>query len=320
MQKKSSVRFVCIGDLVADYYYNDKQLTNVDGGRSKFNDLANLGKMGNNCVTFSACSNSKIGEMLCIGLKQCNVDITYVQRLNIPSRIYNLVKEKNGTYRCTKKCPKCGKSTWYEESFVRYSDIKSLIHQNDVFIFDSIKLEDIENMAQITSHDILLDIGSISYLSKIPPKTLKSILQRKYEIVQLNQKVADYLLEIFKVNSYEQLKNFINSNLIIITLGKKGAYFLTKAFSCSKSLIFPAKEVDTLGAGDAFFSTFIDEYYKQNKKIGKNFIDYTFNRAIQTTRHIVQSEGGRGQYYKKIKIKEIANTCVCQDFEIQNGR
>ena len=60
MQKKSSVRFVCIGDLVADYYYNDKQLTNVDGGRSKFNDLANLGKMGNNCVTFSACSNSKI--------------------------------------------------------------------------------------------------------------------------------------------------------------------------------------------------------------------------------------------------------------------
>ncbi len=320
MQKQSSIRFACIGDLVADYYYYGNVLTNVDGGRSKFNDLANLGKLGNECVTFSTCSNSQIGEMLCIGLQRCNVNTSYVQKLNVPSRIYNLLAKGNGEYLCTKICPKCGRTTWYEESFTKYDKVHDLIRDNDVFIFDSIKPEDLENMSQLISNDKVLDLGSTSYLSKISFEKLKSILQNGYEIVQINKKVAQYLIKCFKLNELGQLKKVIRCKLLIITLGNAGAYFFTATNNYKKILDFPSNEVDTLGAGDAFFSTFIDGYYKNNKEVNQDFIDFYFEQATRITSKVVQSFGGRGHLYSKIKIKEKSNTCVCQDFEIQNGR
>ena len=101
--------------------------------------------------------------------------------------------------------------------------------------------------------------------------------------------------------------------LIIITKGKKGADFIYKNKTITKKLT-PTKEIDSNGAGDAFFSSIIYDYFNDDFSIDK-----AFNNATKLTSIVVSSLGARGHLHNIYKVDKIDNNCICTDFKIKRG-
>lgn len=108
--------------------------------------------------------------------------------------------------------------------------------------------------------------------------------------------------------------------MIIITRVKKGSDFVFDNNKVSKELSNPEIEVDSTGAGDAFFGVFISEYIKNNYIIDYKFIDSTFEKATKLTKKVVKKFGARGHIQNLYKIKKVKDTCTCSNFEIQTRK
>jgi len=118
---------------------------------------------------------------------------------------------------------------------------------------------------------------------------LKKVLE-KAEILILNRDEAAMITELSNnppdfpnINDENiremliKLKNY-NSQIVVITEGKNGAYaYDGKTFYYAPT--YPAKAVSTLGAGDAFASTFVASFIKYNSDIEKALILASINSA-----------------------------------------
>ena len=142
---------------------------------------------------------------------------------------------------------------------------------------------------------------------KYTDKYIIDFFKRKFEIININEKVYEYFKERFNN------KNLFNSELIIITRGKTGADFIYNDKIIKKRLI-PTKVIDPNGAGDAFFSSIIYDFF-----IGNFTIDSAFNNATKLTSIVVSSLGARGHLHDIYKIEKIDNKCICTDFKIKRG-
>ena len=67
---------------------------------------------------------------------------------------------------------------------------------------------------------ICLDLGQIAGFRYMSVSNLKEILTRNYYMVNLNQRVADYLVKRFGYTNYNGLKEIFKTDMIIITKGK----------------------------------------------------------------------------------------------------
>jgi len=120
-------------------------------------------------------------------------------------------------------------------------------------------------------------------------KNLKKVLE-KAEILILNRSEASAITEIpnkppeYPTVNDENLKEMIKklkkqgSKVVVITEGKRGAYaFDGKTLYYSPT--FPSEVVSTLGAGDAFASTFVASMIKYDADIEKSLIMASLNSA-----------------------------------------
>ena len=126
-----------------------------------------------------------------------------------------------------------------------------------------------------------------------------SNLKNKFEILQLNERVVPYLMQRFECKSLSDVYNLFTPKLLIVTHAKDGAEFVFDDKVYSKKLVNPTKELDATGAGDAFLSVFVKNYYDNGEEITDNFIDDTFEEATKLTSEVVQNIGARGHIYAK---------------------
>ena len=308
----SNRRFVALGDLVADYYYKDNTLLLIDGGSSKFNCLVGLSHLGNSTAVISTCPTSMIGNMLIKGLEIQGVDTSNVLRIRSFPRIYHLIYEGNGNYKSSKICPFCGNVSWYTPSLTTVARCIHGLNPTDVIVFDNITLYDMD-LIKNTSNEKVIDIGRISTLKTIHSKSLILSLCSRFEIVQLNEVVEKYFLERFNFANSLQLFSFLRPKMLIITRGKKGAEIIYNFRSLKKK---PQNivncEVDTTGAGDAFFSVFVNEYYSSSNNI-ENIIFSALEKASIITPRVVTSMGARGYLYPGFKPIPKPGICTCED-------
>ena len=199
--KKTTRRFVTIGDLVADCYYKDnksnKELIKVDGGASRFNVIANLAQRGYNTKIISGCCSDKVGNMILNFMNNLNVDTTDVILREGKTKKYHISPTNYGTHLCQKTCPICGKYTWYNESIEDTEYYISKIQYRDVIILDHIEFAMEELL--YSNNDKVLDLGRIKKLFLLPKTKIKNLLKGKLEILQLNEVVEKYLLAVFDV-------------------------------------------------------------------------------------------------------------------------
>ena len=308
------MRYVALGDLVADCYYKnigqDKELIKIDGGSSRFNVIANLAARGNSTCVISGCGCDKIGRIVLNSLMKLNVDTTFVIRNGIETRAYHITVEGD-KHICTRTCPICGKKTWYDKPIVTTKYCRECIKQDDVLILDGLKPENIPIITTF-SNEKVLDIGRTKRLVNLSNQDILDILQnRNIEILQLNESVEQYLMQRFGVENLLSLFNMLNPQFMIVTRGKDGADFVVENHIIHKTLIHCQREIDDTGAGDAFFSMFIQKYYENDKKVTRQWVDGTFFLANKLTTSVVSHLGARGHLYDGYYPEGI-NNCICK--------
>ena len=313
MQNQTKRRFIAAGDLVADCYYQidngKKKLIKVDGGASRFNVIANLAKRGCNTKILSGCCTDQVGKMILHFMDDLNVDTSDVILKEGSTKKYHIIPTNYESHLCQKICPICGKNTWYNESIEDIDYYISKIQRRDVVILDSIELEMEELL--YSNNDKVLDLGRIKKLLPLSKTQIKHLLRRKIEILQLNEVVEKYLFAIFNIESLKELNKILHPKLLIVTRGKKGTDFLHRNRIYSKLLKNPQKEIDDTGAGDAFLSVIIQEYYNNNKMVNQQFIDETFEKAVKVTSEVVSHLGARGHLYEGYYPTNTRN-CMCE--------
>ncbi len=314
MERQTKRRFIAVGDLVADCYYKDengqKKLVKVDGGASRFNVIANLASRGYKTKVFSSCGSDMTGDIILYYMKKLGVDLSDVTITNYKTLRYHIIPTQYGTHRCEKTCPICQEKTWRGQIIKNYEKCISKIQRRDVLILDSISSEN-ANLIFNTTNDKILDLGRIKKLIPLTSNSIIAFLKGKIEVLQLNELVEKYLLAKFEVESLEEIYEILKPNLLIVTRGKAGTDFVYRNHIYSKVLKTPAIEIDDTGAGDAFLSVVIQEYYNNNKRIDQQFVDKTFKKATKVTTQAVSHLGARGHLYDGYYPEGMYN-CMCK--------
>ena len=116
---------------------------------------------------------------------------------------------------------------------------------------------------------ICLDLGHIAAFRYVLVPDLKEMLIRKYYMVNLNVKVANYLVKRFGYTDYKELKQIFQTDILIITKGKEEIEIIGKDYDyILKNNNINYNEKDPTGAGDLLFSHYIVANIIKNNKRG----------------------------------------------------
>ncbi len=277
------MRYIGIGDLVVDIYYQNNKLLFKCGGKSFANIIFNLDYLGYNCMILGCCGNDLEGD---IALKTLgNVNTTKVQRLNILTRRFYIVDGET-----TKIDPITGKKYWYQNNLLDTNYVLNEIEHDDILIFDSLNCKTIPIILK-TSNIKIIDIGSCFDIKKYSIQQLKELFYKKFRIIQIPEKVFNFMKSYYKLDILG-IYNTLSPNLLIITKGSKGTIFVYENNIVHKVLTSPAKEIDPNGCGDAHLAVMIK--YFANNEVSKKLIDQAFKEATELTSKVVSKLGARG--------------------------
>ncbi len=298
------MRIVSVGDLVTDFYYNNSKILGVDGGKSCHNIIANLSKMGQETTVIGICGNDILGEVALKSLDSLGVDTSLIEkRNNIKTRSFHI--NFNGEdFTSKKRCPICGEKEWYDDGEITFDFVKKRIKKDDCIVIDNLCPLNQEIICKFKNRTFL-DIGYEADLENMSDKEIKDLFSNSFEIINMNQRVEKYLISRFKNI------DFINCKLFIITRGKDGADFVYNG-KTYKMKLESVKEVDSNGAGDAFFSSIINDYLNNDFDPDKSF-----ERATNLTKEVVSHLGARGHLHSIYKIKKSGKNCLCKKFEFK---
>ena len=312
------MRVVSIGDLVTDYYYKDEKLLGINGGMTSHNIIANLAKLGIKTSVFACCGNDTQGKIAIKSLEKLDVDIQNIKVLdNIRTRCFHVsYHEENGklTFTSKKRCPLCNNKKWYEESLLDTNFILSNIKIDDILVFDNLN-EKNQIIIDSTNNKKIIDLGQYFEFEKLSNNDIIEKLINKFEIINFNERVSDYLLKRLNLKSDSELYNIIKPKLMTITRGEKGATFIIDNSVYNFDLFTKGNVVDSTGSGDAFISSIIKDSIKNNFNYDKDKLKKWYENSNKLTFKVVAKMGARGHLNTLFKIKKINGTCTCDNFE-----
>ena len=136
---------------------------------------------------------------------------------------------------------------------------------------------------------ICLDLGHIAAFRYVLVPDLKGMLTRKYYMVNLNVKVANYLVKRFGYTDYKELKQIFLTDILIITKGKEEIEIIGKDYDyILKNNNINYNEKDPTGAGDLLFSHYIVANIIKNNKMknGENIAKNNGDNVIFTKQEL----------------------------------
>lgn len=136
---------------------------------------------------------------------------------------------------------------------------------------------------------ICLDLGHIAAFRYVLVPDLKEMLTRKYYMVNLNVKVANYLVKRFGYTDYKELKQIFQTDILIITKGKEEIEIIGKEYDyILKNNNINYNEKDPTGAGDLLFSHYIVANIIKNNKMenGENIAKNKGDNVIFTKQEL----------------------------------
>lgn len=298
----NNIVFVSHGDIILDNVYDSNfNLIKQDGGGSNWNTLYNLALMGEKCYAIGSVGNDEEGKIALSSLIHANVDISNIVHENIRTNIMNILIPTNSNLKDDSilHCwysPITNKCTFHFSENLPVS-LPAELENKSVFVlldkFESVNLQFVNN---INNKKLVLDVGHIRFVEHFSTPYLHDFFS-KANLMQLNQNVSTYLFDRFHVENEIDFFKLFNLDLLVLTMGSKGAKFIYKdkenLIQCiEKNPEIIARVVDSSGAGDAFLSTLIRQYAYYNN-IDVNFIDTTFKLANKSSRDIISQVGSR---------------------------
>ena len=311
------MRIVSIGDLVLDYYYENEKLLGVSGGMSSHNIIANLAKMKFNTASFGCCGNDLQGKLAIKSLSLLNVDTTNIKIIdNIKTRKFHISyikKNDNITYNPKKRCPLCDMKYWYEPSLLDENYVLENLKPDDILVFDNLNLKN-QIIIDNSSNKKIIDLGQYFELENLENNEIIQKISHKFEIINFNERVSNYLIERFNLKDEIALYNILKPVFMTITKGEKGATFVYNSRIKEFTLENKSKVVDPTGAGDAFISVIIKNCLNSNFIYNENDFQKLFVDATKLTSKVVSKRGARGHLNSLFKIKKDGEFCTCEKF------
>mgnify|MGYP003228828335 FL=1 len=134
-------------------------------------------------------------------------------------------------------------------------------------------------------------MGQYFEFEKLANEEIIKKMKHKFSIINFNERVSYYLKTRFNLDSDEQLYSIFEPKLITITFGKKGVEFIYNNNVYKYSLTCSTPEVDSTGAGDAFFSSIIKDWIKTNLNFDINKFEKWYDNSIKLTSKVVKKMG-----------------------------
>lgn len=313
------MRVVSIGDLVLDYYYKNGNLIGVDGGMSSHNIIANLAKKKISTAVYGVSGNDIQGKIANLSLKKLNVDVSKVLiKDNIKTRCFHVSYDEEG-FISKKRCPKCNEKKWYEESQIDIEYITKNIQNDDILVFDNLNDKNIEIIKNVSNKKII-DIGQYFEFENLSKEDIINKLNNGFEIINFNERVSNYLLDKLNLKNNIELYNLLKAKLVTITRGEIGAIFIYNSKEYKFNLKDNGNVIDSSGAGDAFLSSIIFDYIKNNYEFNEELFPKWYEKSIKLTSKVVSNFGARGHLNSLYKIKKIDKVCTCENFEYNERR
>lgn len=313
------MRVVSIGDLVLDYYYKNGKLIGVDGGMSSHNIIANLAKKKISTAVYGVSGNDIQGKIANLSLKKLNVDASKVLiKDNIKTRCFHVSYDEEG-FISKKRCPKCNEKKWYEESQIDIEYITKNIQNDDILVFDNLNDKNIEIIKNVSNKKII-DIGQYFEFENLSKEDIINKLNNDFEIINFNERVSNYLLDKLNLKNNVELYNLLKAKLVTITRGENGAIFIYNSIEYKFNLKDNGNVIDSSGAGDAFLSSLIFDYIKNNYEFNEELFPKWYEKSIKLTSKVVSNFGARGHLNSLYKIKKIDKVCTCENFEYNERR
>ena len=316
------MRVVSIGDLVVDYYYKNEKIVGLNGGMTSHNIIANLAKMGINTAVLGVSGNDVQGQIAIKSLEKLNVDIKNIIILDdVRTRCFHVSyfdNEGKMFFTSKKRCPFCNNKKWYENSLINTDDIIKNINDGDILIFDNLNNKN-QIIIDETDNKKIIDLGQYFELENLSNDKIIDKLSDKFEIINFNERVSKYLINKLNLNNNVDLYNILKPNFMTITCGENGATFIKDGIEYNFKLKNKGNVVDSTGAGDAFISSIIRDWVKNNFTYNPAMFEKWYENSNKLTAKVVSTMGARGHLNPLFKVKQIDEKCTCDDF-IYNER
>ena len=317
----NQTRFIAVGDLVANYYYDQSgNLSFIDGGSAKFNTVANLAYLGNDTAVISAAPSGIIGEMLIDGLTTLGVDTSRVILTKDSHRIGHFYPNGNAGYTGKKECPVCKRKTWNDSPNLSLSSVLGRIKSGDIIVLDNLKPEDLDIVLNTPANEKVITISSRRCISRISFSTLSRALIGKFEIIQLNNEVAKELCKRFRAERIEYLFSRLRCKVLSITDVNKTTFLYRSPYGIiykkqiqpdKYKLVGPCSD----GYSELLLALFVDNYYATDNIV--NAINLTLDSINQALPKILSSPGARGHLYSPYIPVKKELVCTCEDLSIR---
>lgn len=258
------IKVLSLGDIIWDIYPDRKCM-----GGAALNFAAHIARLNAKSYILSALGYDDLAKEALQVIKQYNVDDKFVSfnekktgqcivtldENKIPNFsiivdvAFDYLKIKEELFKETFDALSFGSVTFRRKE--NFNEVKKVFEAN---IFKNI-FYDINLRAPFFDNETITYSLKKCSILKVSEEELSYILKNI-----INEQEVDYKEDIKKV-----AKHFKNINLILLTLGDKGAY----AYECDKDIFtyqesFKVKVVSTVGAGDCFGATFLVNYLSGN--------------------------------------------------------
>ena len=296
------MKIIGIGDLVLDVYMNEKEIVGITSGMSFANVIYNITRLlkeGKNIefesIIYGVCGNDIAGNIILKELEESGIQTKYITiKDKKDTRKFYIYLDENSNFVASKKKNYITKKeSWYSTSMVKKDIPEELLSRENIYVLGSVSknFRDIMDKIEEVEGKVCLDLGHIAAFRYISLSKLKEMLTRKYYIVNLNERVAKYLLTRFGYNEYKELKQIFLTDMLIITKGKEEIEIFVKDISyVLKNDNINYTEKDPSGAGDLLFSHYI--------------VANILRENNMKTKKDIKEES---QYFTKQELEEIYN-------------
>ena len=312
------MKIIGIGDLVLDVYMNEKEIIGITSGMSFANVIYNITRLLKEdkniefeSIIYGVCGNDIAGNIILKEAEESGIQTKYITIKDKKNtrKFYIYLDENSNFVASKKKNYITKKESWYSTSMVKKDIPEELLSKENIYVLGSVSknFRDIMDKIEEVEGKVCLDLGQTASFRYISLSKLKEMLTRKYYIVNLNERVAKYLLTRFGYNEYKELKQIFLTDMLIITKGKEEIEIILKDNNyILKNDNINYTEKDPSGAGDLLFSHYIvaniiRENNMKTKKDIKEEIQYftkqeleeIYNNANKEIYNLVSKLGAR---------------------------
>lgn len=302
------MRVVGIENIICDYYFDQKN-SYINGGGTVANILVNLDQKKIPCKLIGYCGSDKQGIWIINSLKKTKIDTKDIQMTSNRTKSFYIMENKTSSI-----CPFC-KSKKKRYPNLSISKIHSLLKPDDYILLKDYSKTNEQIMSQC-QNKIFLDLSMIKPLLYCSKEEIENYIFNHYKVINIKENVFLFFQKKLKQSAKELLEK-MNSEIILITKGKKGVEF----FHNHRHYIFDIKEpfleIETNGCGDAFFSNIIFETITNPRKIRtKKDFDKMFEESQKQVKIVIQTMGARNHIIPNQQIKKQNNECICDTFHL----